>query len=280
MKQYTKLNGVFSIMRPFLFLSGEFSVTMPAVFRRDLWSHTMSACKLVFDERGLHRKGVEEDLKGVIYFCRTEDYYLELANLEAIRRSKVPCWPEVETLSAMSDRHVVLDRCCNNGIVCHPVQFARYGDRIEIPFPCVLKVGQDHRGDGKFLLNSREDIPHWEGLASIEPFFKGRSVRVLLIGDSIFGIGFSNPDSWIANSQGAEIEPFSPCPGLIKHAICTKDYFDLDVAGVDYIIDDRSWHFLEINQYPGLNAFDDVAERSRDYLNDRMAGIEAIAYRK
>jgi glutathione synthase/RimK-type ligase-like ATP-grasp enzyme len=266
-------------MRPFLFLSGEFAVTMPVVFQRNLWTHTMSARKLILNEEGLHRQNIVEDIKGVIYYCRTEDYSLECHNLEIIRKSGIPCYPPVDILIRMSDRHAVLQECCDAGFVSHPVQFS-CDNFIEVPFPCVLKVGQGHCGTGKHLLRDKSDITQmqpFQNTVTIEPFFEGCSVRILIIGNRTFGIRVNNSDSWIANTAGAEIEPFDPCSSLIKHAQAVRKHFGLDIAGVDYILTPNSWHFLEINQYPGLDAYDDSIEHAKRYLDDCMSKCESAA---
>lgn len=261
-------------MRPFIFLSGEFSVTQPAVFHRDLWSHTTIAKRLIYDDC-LHRDGIHEDIKGLIYYARTTDFEIEVHNLNLIERLDTPCWPQVHILQAMSDRHAVLQQCVELGLVTHHVCFS--DKPVDFPFPYVIKVGQEHCGIGKYLVREPSEIPQWEGIATIEPFFQGTSVRVLLIGGTHFGISIKNTKSWIANSEGAEVEIFDPPDSLVAHARRVATIFGLEIAGVDYIMDDRP-HFLEINQFPGLNVSDEAVACARAFLDAKMEEVEVLHF--
>ncbi len=148
-----------------------------------------------------------------------------------------------------------------------------------------MKIGQAHSGEGKYLVNAYEELPHlhddglgmgWDGLATIEPFFEGRSARILLIGEHAFGIWNDNPNSWIKNSIGAETEMWpNPPATLVAHARTAAIIFGLEIAGVDYVIGaDGAYHFLEINQFPGLDVSDEVVEVAKKFLGQRMDEIE------
>lgn len=267
-------------MRPFLFLSGEYHVTQPAVFRRDDWQHSMSPKKLVLDDTGLHRPGITENLKGLIYYARAENIDYEIHNLAFIKDNNIPCWPSAQILQSMTDRHVVMQRCVEAGLVNHSVLFLRGGETVDLEFPYVVKIGQEHRGEGKYLINDNQDLPPWEGLATVEPFFVGQSVRILIIGDRYFGISYDNPTSWIKNSCGCDVEMWEAPIDMVNHAKSVASIFNLEIAGVDYIVSKDSYHFLEINQYPGLNVSDEAAEHARKFLDIKMSEVEQMAYKK
>ena len=57
----------------FLILSGEFSVTLPVAFSNKKWGHTMSAKKLSFENGYLQRKGINENIDGVILYGDLDD---------------------------------------------------------------------------------------------------------------------------------------------------------------------------------------------------------------
>lgn len=270
-------------MRPFLFMAGEFAVTQPAVFRRDRWSHTMTAKKLERDGfGGVHRPNVREDLKGFVYFNRAENYAFELHNLETIRASGRPCWPDVTRLQALSSRHATLHQCLCAGLIDHDVWFLDHESLLRElvtvlgKIPLVLKVGESHCGEGKFLLHSKENIPEFEGIGTLEPFFEGESCRILVIGDRHFGVKYWNDNSWIKNSAGADMAVWpDPPEALVGHARRAADAMNLEIAGVDYIIEKSGkFHFLEINQYPGLNISDESAECARKFLDTKMQWVE------
>lgn len=265
--------------RNFLFLSGEFRVTMPAVFKTDNWVHTQSASRLVIDNKILRRKNqFSERLKGVIYYADAENKSIEVDNLTLLNNNSISCWPSPAALLNMTDRHEVMKQCIDNNIVSHNVIQITYDQIDEIQnYPAVVKTGFSHRGLGKFLVNSKNEIEPWEGIATVEPFFKGDSIRILILGEKEFGIKITNSNSWIANSPGAETSRFTPSQELINHARKTADLFELDAAGVDYILNGNDFHFLEINQFPGLDVDDEIAEYAKDFLGKKMAYVESLA---
>lgn len=272
-------------MRRFLFMSGEFECTMLAVFRRDLWEHTMTSKRLCVDSEDcvLHRTGIVEDLLGVVYFHDSSNKEIAESNLKLIVEKGVPCWPDPRRLLKMSDRREVLSTCVDDGLVSHSVQFVLPGEMIHVPFPFVLKVGNEHRGNGKFLVEKRSDIPEWDGLATVEPFFYGRSFRVLNVGERSWGVWYENQSSWIKNSPGCSIWSFEftdrhYLSRVLRHARKASKLFGLEISGVDYIIDKHcNWHFLEINQFPGLNVSDDQVSWTREYLDKKMEFVEKRA---
>lgn len=274
--------------RNFLFLAGEYEVSMKAVFARDNWSHTMTAKRLVLDDGRLHRQGLTEDIHGVVYFHDSDDQSISIHNLNTLCDTETPCWPNPERLLAMEDRHAVMKRCAQWNLVGHTVEFVEHVHEITLPYPYVVKTGQQHRGEGKHLIRNDYDAAalSWTGSATVEPFFIGESLRVLVIGDRSWGVWYDNPGSWIKNSCGAsivrveELGPGRPhsnvaLESMLSHAWATMDVFGIDVAGVDYILKPSGeYHFLEINQYPGMNVSDQVVDYARSYFNDRMSGVE------
>lgn len=269
--------------RQFLFCAGECTATMKAVFSLDNWTHTMSAKRFeLLPNFHIRRSGITEDIKGIVYFAHVENRDLDRKNLELISVSGIPCWPNADDLLRMIDRHEVMRECVFLGLTSHTVQFVTHGEYISITRPFVIKTGQQHRGEGKFIVCDGEPIPEWEGVATVEPFFKGRSARVLIIGDRQWVIEFDNKESWIKNSAGADIiscEELDRSSKIVQHACVTASVFGLDVAGVDYIVDDSGddFHFLEVNQFPGVNVSDDVVEHSQKYFIKMMETIEKDA---
>lgn len=269
--------------RPYLFLAGEFRVSMPAVFRRENWQHTKSPKKLFINNNGTLRRGdFSENIKGVIYFNRTSDFELEKHNLSTIIESGIPCWPDPKILLGMSSRHETLLKC--KQYIDHFIFQGTYNyfynhyfaiGKYPIDYPFVLKTGESHQGQDKHLIDSHEDFISFEGIATAEPFFRGESCRVLFIGNNVFGIKYFNDQSWIKNSAGADIEMFQPPNDMIDHANKIKDIFGLEITGLDYILEpDGKFHFLEINQYPGLDVSDETNEIAQKLLNDKMEWVE------
>ena len=267
--------------RPYLFMSGEFQASMPTVFLRDAWQHTMTPKRLLIDNGVLHRENIIEDLKGIIFYADVDNKDIEIQNLRLLHDNSILCLPLSNTLLNMVDRHEVLLQCSILGFVDHPIIQARFEEKPSLPLPFVLKIGTSHRGEGKFLITKEFDMPEWKGIATIEPFFEGDSIRVLLIKDFVignfkaFGIKLKNDNSWIKNSSGADIEFLEDIPqNLLDHAIAVTKAFELDIAGVDYILNKHGFHFLEINQFPGVGASDEIIETAKKLFNVWMILIE------
>jgi len=276
--------------RPCLFLSGEFRATQPAVFRREKWQHTMSAKKLFIngemnigtDIRTICRENFKERIKGIIYYNRTDDFNLEQHNLQTIIISGLPCWPDPATLLTMSSRHDTLFLC--KPYINHFIfqgnwnSFSNYylnNSKYPFEYPFVLKTGEDHRGQNKFLIKYHEDFPKFEGIATAEPFFEGESCRVLFIGNKTFGIKYFNDTSWIKNSCGADIEIFDPPQKMVDHARLIQNLFHLEISGSDYILlPNGDIRFLEINQYPGVDGSDEINETAQKFFDKKMEEVE------
>lgn len=270
----------------YLFMAGEYKVSMPLAFKRDNWSHTMSQTRLELVREEWHWELLyrKEPLRGVIHYANCQDSELERKNLLDIKQSGVSCWPNPDRLLLMLDRHKVMQACIDADFVssskvrvCSAYQ-ALITDPVAYG-PGVVKIGNQHRGIGKYSLLDDEWYNNClpDDLVTLEPFYEGESIRVLLLDDRVFGIRITNDSNWIKNASGAEAHVFdlNIHPLLILHARKVQEYFGLDVAGVDYILKkDGSFHFLEINQYPGLATTEEVEEYAKVFLSEKMDEVE------
>jgi glutathione synthase/RimK-type ligase-like ATP-grasp enzyme len=262
----------------FLFLTGEPAATLPLLKTRPDWAPVLSAIKFDVKDGRLHRrKSASDDFRGCVYFADVRDKDIERHNLGVLARSGVPCWPDPAALLALSDRHAAMARCVSAGLVQHPVVQAPWTKEPLLPFPYVLKVGDEHRGEGKHLIRSAADIVHWDGIATMEPFFDGESVRVLCLGDRAFGAKIHNDSTWIKNAPGASFEPWDPDPAVAAHAQEAMRLFNLEIAGVDYVIDQAGPHFIELNPFPRVGLSKESADTARGIFARCMNSIEAAA---
>lgn len=114
----------------------------------------------------------------------------------------------------------------------------------------------------------------------MEPFFAGDSVRVLLLEDQAFGVRIQHDDSWIKNAPGARVEAWTPDSSLIAHARKAMDLFGLSIAGVDYIINDHGFHFIEINPFPRVGLSKESTIAARNIFQQGMKNIESIVFER
>lgn len=265
------------MQRDYLFLSGEFSVSMPITFERENWTHSMSPSILIMDDGHLRRKHIpNEQLKGVIHYADLDNKELERSNLQLLIDNCIPCWPNPKTLIKILDRHKLLQECIEIGNIKEPRLFQVANNLKRLPYPFVVKTGNSHRGIGKYLVKNESEMPTWEGMATIEPFWEGTSIRILIIGDRYFSYKYENENSWIKNSQGAEIGSIDIIPdNALELAFKLTKYFELDISGCDFIINKNGEaHFLEINQVPGIGVRDDIIDVAKSFLRNKMDTIE------
>lgn len=259
----------------YLFFTGEPAVTLPLVKARPSWTPVLSALTFDVTAGRLHRRrSASDDFRGAVYLADVRDKDIERHNLGALLRHRVPCWPDPEALLAVSDRHAALARCVAGGLVDHPVRQGLFSREPQLPFPYVLKIGEEHRGEGKHLIRSVADIPRWDGVASMEPFFEGQSVRVLIIGERAFGAALRNESSWIKSAAGGSFEAWEPDLAITQHARRAAGLFGLSIAGVDYVVDEAGFHFIELNPFPRLGLSRESAECARELLGAAMDAVE------
>lgn len=261
--------------RRFLFFTGEPAVTLALLKGRPAWTPVLSAVKFYATDGRLHRKNsVEDDYAGVVYFADVRDKDIERHNLRVFSASGCPCLPDAQRLLALSDRHASLAQCRAAGLLHHSVVQTQFTPEPLLPFPYVLKVGDEHRGEGKYLIHRAEDIPQWEGIATAEPYFEGDSVRVLLLGDAVFGVMIHNEGHWIKNSAGARMEAWEPSADIVEHARRAKSLFGLEIAGIDYVVGRDGFHFIELNPFPRVGLSQESTSMARQILLRAMERIE------
>jgi hypothetical protein len=263
---------------PFLFFTGEPAVTLPLLKQHPAWSPVLSAVMFYRTNNRVHRKNsTEDDFRGVVYSADVRDKDIERHNLRIFSEQSFLCWPDPRTLLALSDRHAALARCHAAKLVNHPIVQTQFTREPLLAFPYVLKVGDEHRGEGKYLIRCAADIPQWDGMATAEPFFEGESVRVLLLGDAAFGVKIHNENNWIKNSAGARFEAWEPPQTIIEHAFRAKSLYGLDIAGVDYVVGRDGFHFIELNPFPRVGSSSESATMAREIFRLAMKRIEMAA---
>jgi ribosomal protein S6--L-glutamate ligase len=101
----------------------------------------------------------------------------------------------------------------------------------------------------------------------------GFDLRLLVLGEQVFGMRRVNPDDWRTNvSRGARPEPFVPSPRLIETARCAAAAIGAPFAGVDILPDRKGQEYvLEVNGVPGWKALSatlhlDVAALLLEYV--------------
>jgi glutathione synthase/RimK-type ligase-like ATP-grasp enzyme len=265
--------------RPFILLSGEFRITLPLVFQHDNWIHSQSA-KILYlnDDKSFHRHNIDEHLLGCIYHAGVSDDTIRRQNFNFLIDNNIPCYPDPKILLSIDDRHACMEKVIRVGLNTNVViqcKYETFGTDIPLKYPFVVKTGNEHQGQGKFLVKNESELPKWDGIATIEPFFDGISCRVLWIDDDYFTLRFDNDFSWVKNTNGAEVSLYPEMPqAVIDHSRKVKSLFGLDVCGIDYIVGKDGWWFLEFNYAPGVDVSDACTEAVNKFFGEKMKWVE------
>lgn len=287
---------------PFLFLAGEYKVSLPIVYSKNNWDHSMIANYIDFDTK-LHRRDRVEDIKGVILFADLDNKDIEQHNLNSIIKSNIPCYPDPTLLLYYINRHTLHQSLIKISGVDNKFEdydydysYSNIGDpstnfrklpelleaRLKKTNTLVLKTGLFHRGLNKYLLKSVDDfnqVEYFEGLFTLGPYYTGDSVRVLFVKDNYFVFEIQNDESWVKNSAGGSIVLYNDSDydsRLIEHAKKIKNFINLDIVGVDYIVNkrDNKIYFLEANHFPDLNVSDESVDVAKKFFLNKMNDIE------
>lgn len=106
----------------------------------------------------------------------------------------------------------------------------------------------------------------------------GYDLRVLVLGDTMWGMRRTSADSWRTNlSRGASATPESIPDEVAQVALQAVKTLDLDIAGLDFLPDgEGGWYLLEANAVPGWKGLSaacdvDVAAKLVDYVVAKIA---------
>lgn len=237
----------------FLFLSGEVSSSLPLCMRRKGWQHTTVARWMKAEDGRVKYGALPTPFDAVLWYCSVDDIGTLERNLLVIQETGVPCWPDVNVMWKWRDRRTKLFHAVAQGFVESDVEFVHFDPDRVVNRDTVLKVGNVHVGEGKFLVKKGERLPYYINLATLEPFVEGRSVRAYVVGDLIAGVEYTNDESWIKNGPGADTFEVELSSELQEHARRVHDFYEFPVSGIDYIVrPDGTFRFLEHNHFPGV----------------------------
>lgn len=176
---------------------------------------------------------------------------------KAIALSDVPSFPDVRRTVQHDDRALSLIQASE--VDPGPKLSRGYvtkGTRCLFDALTVLKVGNDHCGDGKLLVEGV--VPESNVSGVVEPFIKdAESIRVLLVNGKSWILKYESAD-WRKNvnakvTQAASTTYFP----LVARGRRIAEGLRLAIVGIDFIGSNEGWNLLEVNAYPGL---DDVVE--------------------
>jgi ribosomal protein S6--L-glutamate ligase len=128
--------------------------------------------------------------------------------------------------------------------------------------PVVLKVQGLHRGQGKFLAKTEEELKAAMGKASpqgefyFQEFLEGKNeYRALVVGGRLVGTAKRISENWKKNVGAVgEIVPID-IPEIEEIALKSCRALDLEIGGVDIIETENGFYVIEVNSEPDFRFF-------------------------
>lgn len=192
------------------------------------------------------------------------------AILEMIRLAGVPCLNRPAVLLRGYDRLSMLNEMREAGLPVIPYSIAvgeRLLEKIQPPFPVVLKAGNYHAGFGKVKVDAPDawaEISDFafitEDYITLEPFVDYvQDVRCLAIGSQMWAMA-RRSSGWRANTGAIEHQLMEVPPLLEQYTRTAMAHLDADILGLDFLQRrDGSYLLLESNDVPGLSGFPEDA---------------------
>lgn len=193
------------------------------------------------------------EVEKVIYYGIFED---DLDFIAGLALWGGPCFPNPQ---AMLD--------CRLKIPClvRSLRYTRFGGKwrgylsegvsINAELPMVAKWGNWHCGENKDRLSGAYQSEH---SATLEPFYPGEAVRIVLIGDQFWQIRLTG-ESWLKSIHPDDAGFMEVDPELLEDSRNIRDGLGLDFLGNDYIVGpDGEKHLLEVNHIPNVTRFPEL----------------------
>ncbi len=175
-----------------------------------------------------------------------------------------PCFPDAYALMDCRLRLPCLVRALRHTrFGSGPHGYVAPDTTISIDGEHVAKWGNWHDGDDKARFSGE-----WtsEQASSIEPFFEGEAVRILIIGERAWQVKMGGRD-WLKSIHDPNARLMDIDPELYEDTEHIRQALGMDIIGNDYIIgSDGSKHLLEVNHIPNVTLFSEIWEAYRDHV--------------
>lgn len=192
------------------------------------------------------------------------DKYLSLRHLQ---EAGIPI-PPTATSQSLSQGLVQFEQL-GGDVVCKPL-FGSMGRGLE-------RITTRHRAIERFSeLESAGDVIYQQGFVPHQDF----DLRLLVIGERVWGMKRINPNHWISNlAQGAIGVPHDVTESQHELALNAAKAVSAKVAGIDVVIDERTEDSLvvEVNSAPSWRGIAgvlgvDFGRVVLDYLSKELRG--------
>ena len=156
-------------------------------------------------------------------------------------RFKIPCLVKALSLSRFTA----------------PRGFISAGASVNTAQDTIAKWGNWHCGENKHRFTGE-----WESefTATIEPYFEGEAVRIMIIGDTYWQIKLEG-DDWLKSIHPDNANFMPVDQDLLEDTLYIKNVLQMDMIGNDYIVaNDGTKYLLEVNHIPNITRFEEVRQ--------------------
>ncbi|QDT90059.1 ATP-grasp domain-containing protein [Gimesia algae] len=170
-----------------------------------------------------------------------------------------PCFPDPLGMLNCRDKHACLVRALSQ------TQFPGFGrgyvpagGSVKLETEQVAKWGNWHCGENKARVQGEWSA---EFSSTLEPFYPGNAVRVVLLGDEVFQIQLTG-DDWLKSIHDPTADFMNVDADLAEDTRALAQYFNLPVIANDYVVgEDGEKYLLEVNHIPNVTRFPLLWER-------------------
>jgi hypothetical protein len=128
----------------------------------------------------------------------------------------------------------------------------------------VAKWGNWHCGENKERFTG--DFSAKEATV-LEPFIKGKAVRIVLMGERFWQIQLEG-DDWLKSIHHDSAHFMPVDPELLEDTRNLSRELHLEMLGVDYMVgDDGEKHLLEVNHIPNVTRFPEIREAFLEFAS-------------
>ncbi|MFN3755136.1 hypothetical protein [Flavobacterium sp.] len=166
-----------------------------------------------------------------------------------------PCFPNASAMLDCRLKIPCLIKAMKYSRFSSPRGFVAAGAEVEVLEDTVAKWGNWHCGENKHRF-----LGQWESdyAATIEPFFEGDAVRIMIVGDKVWQIKLEG-ETWLKSIHPNNAGFMKIDQDLLADTIHIKRVLQMDMIGNDYIIsNDGNKYLLEVNHIPNITRFEEV----------------------
>jgi gamma-F420-2:alpha-L-glutamate ligase len=227
-----------------------------------------------YDGRAMARPDV------IIARTGAETSYFSLAVLRHFERKGVMLMNGPRAIEAVADKLHTLQILSRSGVPIPKTILGKFPVDVdlverELGFPVVVKTLKGTRGTGVVLCSDRaqfNDLANLlDGATTGADFIfqqyisasHGRDVRVLVVnGKAVAAMERRSSDgSFKSNiSLGGHAAPYAMSREMAELAVRTTRALDLDIAGIDILLDADGYRICEANSSPGFQALEPACE--------------------